>query len=180
MKKDTTNECENKCVEKCTNKCGGKKSPHKRLISNIIFVVLIILFVGGTVCAIHKYHRFMTYQYGHAFINKSPLAKSSCSGHTSSTKRATMSKSYQQMSAHHAAMGQSGYQHSQPTNNSLLTEVQSEIFKDALKLELEERMGDIYTDQAVAIVDALVELKESTTSQQEAIQKMKSALDSAE
>ena len=166
---------EEKEMNTCTN--SYPHSEHaKHILRFIGLIVFVILFSGIIACTHLKLRGY----------NTSPHTNSNCSQQTlPMMHHETNLKEYYQktpVTTNRAVAPQMYMKEAYfapYAEKTFISDVQQELFREALKSELQERMGEKYEEKAKLLVDALIELEETSMEQKEAFIKMKEAIQTA-
>ena len=157
--------------ENCGNVCTHS---HKKVVHHVLIAILILLFLSAIICSFAKHHRYEAYSHKGVVTDTSCMTK----GVMTHESMAGYMQNYDKADYYNGQMYQSQknikatYQ-----NKSLVSEVQIELFKEILKAELEERLGEEYQEKATLLIDALLEVQEVEVEQKEAALKMKEVLE---
>ena len=136
MKKDKT-----KCSpdEKCYQTC----RKNRRILHHIVFFIIIFTTTITTVMITH--HKIMSHEHPNLKQNRQdkPLNIQKYPNFIKNTEYNSLQVKKELLNT-------------EKNNISTVREMQSILFQEALKTELEERMGEVYKERATQIVDAFI------------------------
>ena len=157
MKKDET-KCNSDQVHHQT--CGR----NKRVLHHVVFFIAIFTVIITTVMVGH--HKTISREYPH-FMHTSQDTHFNTLNHSNITRNTSYDYPYIKKEL----------LNTKKKDISIVREMQSRLFQEALKAELEERMGEVYAERATQIVDAFIELEEMKSTQKETHEEIQGILE---